>query len=71
MLIIARAQVTNDNIALPTTFRSVLYLDVFGWYDKPMKDELSSQRPDDNIGSSNPWAQADVNDISVGVSDNQ
>ena len=34
ILTITRAQITEDNVALPTTFRSVLYLDVFGWYDK-------------------------------------
>ena len=28
---ITRAQITDNNVALPTTFRSVLYLDVFGW----------------------------------------
>jgi len=35
ILVIARAEITDDNVALPTTFRSVLYLDVFGWYDTP------------------------------------
>ncbi len=39
ILAITKAQITDNNVALPTTFRSVLYLDVFGWYDQPKKEE--------------------------------